>query len=275
MNTSISPIIEAITKSEKATYIVGIAGGSASGKSWTSNSLRDRLLRAGYQVAILHLDDFALGKEFAHRKTSPYKWDDPDNYRLNEAFLVLQDLLAGRERQYLAYTLEAHRPVQSTQLAWAQPNNPTGRRIVVIEGLFPWSGAFNEIVDLKVFLDSNFFRRFVLRLYRNVMVQQVVSFEKVAEQYFSFVKRAHFDLLMPQKDTADIVITNDIDLGQTLTGLAVLPDGDTPAQSIYRDADLFIGYRRNETGIELEICVDGKPVMRGVVSEKILASILH
>lgn len=210
---NITAITDAVRGSDKSTYVVALAGGSASGKSFLSEQLQTWGVQHGYDTVILHQDDFALGRAWGNRHQSPYKWDDPDNYRLDEAFAVLTEFLRGREQSFLAYTLEAHEPVAKKQLEWECAESSIGRRLVIIEGLFAWREPFDTMVDLRVFMEVNFWHRYVLRLQRNVLDLAVIDMQKVTEQYFSFVAQAYIDLLLPMKATADLVYDNRIDLG--------------------------------------------------------------
>lgn len=214
MSTNITRITSALRDIKKETTVVGLAGGSASGKSFLSDRLSLWGKDNGYDVVVLHQDDFALGRQWSARHSSRYRWDDPENYRLDEAHNVLNDLLHDKETTFLAYDLDAHEPHLQKTLAWQHADMPSGRRLVIIEGLFAWRKPFDELVDIKVFLDVNFWHRYVLRLQRNAVEMGVADFQKVTEQYFTFVADAHLDLLEPEKVNADIVIENVIDISE-------------------------------------------------------------
>ena len=213
MSMSITKITSFLQDIKKDTTVIGLAGGSASGKSFLSDQLSTWGKNNGYDVVVLHQDDFALGRQWRARHSSRYRWDDPENYRLNEAYDVLNDLLHGKVTTFLAYDLDAHEPHLQKTLAWQYADAPSGRRLVIIEGLFAWRRPFDILVDVKVFLEVNFWHRYVLRLQRNAVEMDVADFQKVTEQYFTFVADAHGDLLEPEKVNADIVIENAIDIG--------------------------------------------------------------
>lgn len=238
-NMNITKIIKHIKHSDKQTYVVALAGGSASGKSFLSEQLHDWGIKHGYDTVILHQDDFALGKKWKEREKSLYKWDDPDNYRLNEAYDVLTKFINGEQQPFLAYTLTTHEPNVQKKLKWQHAHESNGRRLVLIEGLFAWQEAFGDIADLRVFLEVNFWHRYLLRLQRNVVDLAVTDFQKVTEQYFTFVLRAHTDLLVPIKSTANLVYKNSIDVSSIPSKNT---DSDTEySHVIYSDSEMSIG----------------------------------
>lgn len=267
MSIDTSKIIKHISDAAIDTYIVAIAGGTASGKSWLSQTLSVELIEMGYDVATLHIDDFALGKVFPEKKTSRYKWDDPANYRLDEAFLVLQDFLVGKQREYLSYTLEDHYPAEVSQLIWVEAAPSNGRKVIIIEGLFSWRKPFDTLPHLKIFLEVNFFHRYVLRLYRNTVKRPITSFSTVTEQYFGFVKRAHLELLEPMKETADIVLQNMTDVRSILSDAPVLPvDSNIKDKSvIYEDSFLHITYGYLDGHPIVEVMTPRGIILRGEV----------
>ena len=211
---NITQITKRIQGNENDTVIVGLAGGSASGKSFLSDQLCLWGIKNGFDVVVLHQDDFALGRVWKGKGTSEYRWDDPENYRLNEAYSVLANFLAGKTASFKAYDLEAHEPHAVKTLEWLYSNVKDARKLVIVEGLFAWRAPFDKLIDIKVYLDVNFWHRYVLRLQRNIIDLKVADFQKVTEQYFTFVAKAYIDLLAPEKVTADIIIENKIDIGE-------------------------------------------------------------
>ena len=249
---------------------MAIAGGSASGKSWLSTHLMKWCADNGYDTVTLHQDDFALGKDFPSKHTSPYKWDDPENYRLNEAYSVLLNFLQGKTTHFLAYTLESHRPIIKSQLTWATAARPSGRRVVIIEGLYPWRQPFDELADLRVFVDVNFYHRYVLRLHRNILVSKVTTFDKVTEQYFSFVARAHKELLEPLKSSADLILSNKKAIEEAIHDIPINTAKTTLLDytEVYNDHTLIIrkGHSHNGDDYLVEITSDKGIIFQEEVS---------
>jgi uridine kinase len=138
---------------------------------------------------------------------------------------------------------------------------------VIVEGLFAWRAPFDSLIDIKVYLDVNFWHRYVLRLQRNIMDLKVADFQKITEQYFTFVAKAYIDLLEPEKEAADIIIENKIDVGKIQGAKDELPtklDQDIYSDdkiSIYIDnkSSLVIG---NRAGILFKEKVTGDVIER-------------
>lgn len=267
MSTTITQITNPIQESKKDTVVVGLAGGSASGKSFLSDQLCSWGVENGFDVVVLHQDDFALGRVWKGKNTSEYRWDDPGNYRLNEAYGVLTDFLIGKTISFNAYDLETHEPHSVKTLKWLHTNIKDARKLVIVEGLFAWRAPFDSLIDIKVYLDVNFWHRYVLRLQRNIMDLKVADFQKITEQYFTFVAKAYIDLLEPEKEAADIIIENKIDVGKIQGAKDELPtklDQDIYSDdkiSIYIDnkSSLVIG---NRAGILFKEKVTGDVIER-------------
>ena len=218
-------------------------GGSASGKSYMSNQLGVWANAHGYNVTTLHQDDFAIGKLWQKKHSSPYRWDDPDNYRLDEAYNVLARFLKDEKLPFLAYNLKAHKPTEKKTLSWHYANQSTDKRLVIVEGLFAWRAPFDKIIDFRVFLDVNFWYRYVLRLQRNVVDEKVADFQKVTKQYFSFVALAHSELFEPEKAKADLVIENKINLNDIAP--QQLADKPSITRKIFQDDNISITIDRD------------------------------
>lgn len=236
----VTKIISKLNTSTSGVITVGIAGGSGSGKSFTSKKIGNLLKKNRIDVAIINQDDFSIGKNFKGKHTSKYKWDDPDNYRIDECVIALKKLIDGESVDILAYTLKDHMP--SAQKTVEFKNNNL-RRVIIIEGIFAWYGKLESLVDYKIFLDVDFFRRFILRLNRNVNEIKNTDFNTVVSQYFGSVARADIDIISPMKHSADKVIKRKVDfndLGKYLIKSNKVNNAYNSLFPIYRDVDSSI-----------------------------------
>lgn len=272
MNTHITKIINSIKSSDKNLYVIGVAGGSASGKSWFSDLLCKELNSKNFDCIILHQDDFAIGSSFKDKHTSRYKWDDPNNFRLDEACEVVKKVLRGEQSSYMAYTLSSHSPIHPTLLGFSNTNSQ--RRVLIIEGLFAWSHGFEKFVDKKIFMEVNFFHSFVLRLNRNVTEQKVADFETVIRQYFTHVALAYFDLCLPLKRTADLIIKNDVspsmlEASKNLTYKGAMPE----SKMVYHDKTMIIRLAKHKADYLIEITNPRGILFRESISASVADSI--
>lgn len=272
MNTHITQIINKVKQSDKKTYVIGIAGGSASGKSWLSDLLCKELRNCDFDCVIMHQDDFAIGKGFKDKHTSLYKWDDPANFRLDEAYSVAESVLIGQKASFLAYTLRSHMPTQSTQIGFK--GLASQKKVLIIEGLFAWSQGFEKLVNEKIFMQANFFHSFVLRLNRNITEQKVADFETVVNQYFTHVAKAYLDLCLPMKRTADLVIKNDVNPSMLEAPKKLTYQGPMPeSKMVYHDNTMIIRLANHEADYLIEIANPRGILFREFISSSIADSI--
>lgn len=275
MNTHATQIIKQLTATDKDPYVIGIAGGSASGKSWFSNLLREQLQAENIACVILHQDDFAIGKAFKDKATSRYKWDDPANYRLDEAFAAALTVLKGETASFLAYTLDSHMPSKPKTISFGP--SEARRKVLIVEGLFAWTHGFEDIVDEKVFLQTNFFHSFVLRLNRNISQNKTADFETVIRQYFTHVALAYYDLCVPMKETADLVVPNDVDVSTIEPSGQLGYTEEVPKLiTVYQDASLTIGLARHTPDeYIIEITNPQGVLFREVISATLAERVRH
>lgn len=108
--------------------------------------------------------------------------------------------------------LKAGTPVQAplydfsryVRLAATEPIRP--HRAIIVEGILVFSdAALRELMDVKVFVDTDADTRFIRRLTRDV-AERGRTMESVIEQYLSTVKPMHLEFVEPSKRYADIIL---------------------------------------------------------------------
>lgn len=164
----------------KKPFIVGIAGGTASGKSTLTRWLEGEL--AGQSVKTFHMDDYfkpddVRPKAAAH-VTGKIYYDDN----------CPETIYAGQLREDLARAVGQ------------------GYGIILVEGLFAlWYDWLYEQLDLKIFIDCQADERIVRRLRRN-MAERGLSFEEIAGVYLDMVRYRHEQYIEPTKWRADVIL---------------------------------------------------------------------
>lgn len=241
-----SSVITKITSklAQNHDLVIGIAGGSGSGKSYLSEKLKESLARHDLDVLIINQDDFCLGKKFKNRHNSKYKWDDPANYRLDECLVALSNLRKGEPATYSAYNLIDHEPAK---LKTIKPSTNSRQRIIILEGILAWYGPLNNHIDYKIYLEANFYKRFVLRAYRNVVKIGNVDLNKTIEQFFSHVMLAEIDILSKLKIEADDIVERDVPLNDLIKPEDVAVSRPSGSSTIYKEGELDIfTYAKNK-----------------------------
>ncbi len=193
------PNLPSKTRLVPTPFTMAISGGSGGGKSFVAFQIKDYLKQQGYEVLVVAQDDFAIGRGFKNKNTSRYRWDDPENYRMQECISVINDLKNLKEVSFMAYDLINHEPSTAKRIEF-KTDLP---KIIIFEGILAWYGALEGLADYKLFIEVDFYKRFVLRLFRNVLSIKNIDIDTMIKQYFTHVKQAHFELIEKLKLGAD------------------------------------------------------------------------
>lgn len=160
-------------------FVVGIGGGSASGKSTLANRLEERL--EGYKVRAFHMDKYF--REPSQRPDvvgilngKTYRDDNhPDTLDLEK---LHKDVLAAREEDL---------------------------DVILIEGMFIlWDEAMAPVLDLKVYVDCDADERLTRRVTRNLAFGQ--DLDEIMERYVQAVQPRQREYVEPSKWKADIIV---------------------------------------------------------------------
>ncbi len=183
----------------KKTIIIGIAGGSASGKSSIAKKLKEAF-EGSNSVVILRQDDYyqdQTNKTMEERLQTNY--DHP--FAFDNDYLVahLNDLLRNQSINKPTYDFVNH--TRSSQIEVVYPSD-----VIVLEGLFVLEHSeLRNLCDIKVFVDTDADIRFIRRLQRDVN-QRGRTLDNVVGQYIQTVRSMHNSFIEPSKRYADIII---------------------------------------------------------------------
>lgn len=182
--------------------VVGVCGGSASGKSRLAREISKELVG---EVQIIPLDNYYKDSSHLtdHEKTSK-NYDHPDAVDLKELYMHLCSLKSGDNVQIPSYCFETHSRLPSYSLM--KPS-----QIIIVEGLFVFeTPSLRNIYDLKVFLSTENDLRLARRVIRDVN-ERGRSLTSVIEQYIYTVKPMHELFVESVKKYADIIIQSEIE----------------------------------------------------------------
>jgi len=176
-------------------FVLGIAGGSGSGKSTVVSRVEEIVGRG--RLALLPLDNYY--KDNPPRKNGRVNYDHPDAFDLDLAVAHLRDLLAGRAVEMPLYSFKDHARLPETVRVEPAP-------VVVVEGILAlYDPRLRELMDLKVYVDTDPDVRFIRRLRRDV-AERGRTVESVIEQYLSSVRPMHLAFVEPTKRYADLIV---------------------------------------------------------------------
>lgn len=179
--------------------IIGIAGGTGSGKTTVARSVIDRL--GTEKVTFISQDNYY--KDHSHLSFSEREsinYDHPfafDNELLIEHLKMLRENKTTFAPVY-DFTVHARSATETVEL---KPN-----KIVIIEGLHVLSDEnLREMLDIKVFVDTDPDVRILRRVLRDIE-ERGRSIQSIHHQYLSTVKPMHEAFIEPSKKYADLII---------------------------------------------------------------------
>ncbi|KAI9150924.1 Uridine kinase [Blastocladiella emersonii ATCC 22665] len=180
-------------------YIVGMSGGSASGKT----SIAQRILRSlGPQVVLLSMDSFYKSltpEQIAAAHRNEHDFDHPSSFDYERLFEVLEGLKLGKAVEVPVYDFTTH-----SRLA-DKVEKIYGANVVIFEGIFAlYDKNVRDLMDLKVFVDTDSDVRLARRLRRDI-AERGRDAAGVLQQYHRFVKPAFDEFIYPTMKWADII----------------------------------------------------------------------
>jgi len=178
--------------------VIGVAGGSGSGKTTVVQRIVESL--GDDKVTVLEHDRYYHDRSHLRlEERAALNYDHPDALDTELMVEHVRALRAGHEVDVPVYDFAryARRPVTER----AQP-----RDALIVEGILIFADlALRELMDVKVFVDTDDDIRFIRRLRRDV-AERGRTMESVIEQYLGTVKPMHLEFVEPSKRYADIIV---------------------------------------------------------------------
>ena len=179
--------------------IIGIAGGSGSGKSTFTNKLKDLY---GDRITIIYHDNYyRRHDDLTLEERKHINYDHPDAMETELLVEHLKQLREGKTVQGPTYDFSQHnRRDVTTEI---RPN-----RIILVEGILALQNdALREMMDIKIFVEADADERILRRIVRDVK-ERGRDLEGIIDQYLNTVKPMHYIYVEPTKVLADIVINS-------------------------------------------------------------------
>ena len=178
--------------------VIGIAGGTGSGKTTVARSIAAALPSAG--VAAIEFDFYYRDRpDLEAEARALLNFDHPDS--LDTALLIehLRALKAGVAVDIPQYDFVTHRRKPGTVHVEPRP-------VIVVEGILVFvEPLLRDQLDIKVFVDTDADIR-IFRRVRRDMEQRGRTFESIREQYYRTVRPMHLQFVEPSKRWADLII---------------------------------------------------------------------
>ena len=178
--------------------VIGIAGGTGSGKTTVTNAILDRLDKS--RILVIQHDSYYRDLSF-HGGLTPDKvnFDHPDSLETDLLIRHIRELRSGRSIDQPIYNFTTHRRLDSTRRLDA-------KEIIIIDGILIFaSKELRDLMDIKIFVDTDADERLIRRIRRDIL-ERGRSVESVMKQYMNTVKPMHLEFVEPGKRWADVII---------------------------------------------------------------------
>ncbi|WP_040952107.1 uridine kinase [Gorillibacterium massiliense] len=178
--------------------IIGIAGGTGSGKTTVARSIIQQL--GTDNVAFISQDNFyADGSHLTFEQRKHTNYDHPDSFDNSLLLERICELRSGSDIHIPVYDFTTHTRTQETVSVPFRP-------VVVLEGIHVLSDPeLREVLDIKIFVDTEPDVRLLRRILRDIN-ERGRSLESIHAQYIHSVKPMHEAFIEPSKKYADIII---------------------------------------------------------------------
>ena len=193
------------------TIIIGIAGGTGSGKTTLTEKLRDHF--GTNEVSVLNHDSYyKRHDELPYEERCKLNYDHPDSFDTPLMVAHLRELRAGHPVQVPVYDYTIHNRSDKTVTVQPAP-------VIIVEGILIFdSPELCDLMDMKVFVDTDADVRILRRILRDVK-ERGRSLDSVISQYLNTVKPMHQQFVQPSRQYADIVV---LDGGHNLVALDMI-----------------------------------------------------
>ena len=192
------------------TMIIGIAGGTGSGKTTLTLRLKERF---GDDVSILYHDNYYKShSDMPYEARTKLNYDHPDAFDTPRMIADLEALRRGEAIQSPTYDYTIHDRARETVEV-----RPT--KVVVVEGILIFENrTLRDLMDIKIFVDTDADVRILRRITRDVK-ERGRSLDSVVTQYLTTVKPMHEQFVEPSKRYADVIVPEG---GENLVALMML-----------------------------------------------------
>ena len=178
--------------------VIGIAGGTASGKTSIARALQEAF--EDHRPVIIRMDDYYKDQsdlEMSERVKTNY--DHPFAFDIDLLVKQLSDLIAGKDILQPTYDFKEH--TRSKEVKVVHPGD-----VIIVEGLFVLEEVrLRELCGIKIYVDTDSDIRFIRRLNRDVK-ERGRTLDSVTSQWTDTVRDMHNLFIEPSKRYADLII---------------------------------------------------------------------
>lgn len=178
--------------------VIGIAGGSGSGKTTVANVILERV--GAHRIAYLPHDAYYKDlSALPPQQRAEVNFDHPNSLETDLFIYHIEQLKAGCPISLPVYDFTTH-----TRTARTIPVQP--QRVILVEGILIFGEArLRQLFDVKLYVDTDPDLRFIRRLLRD-LTERGRTTEAVIQQYLATVRPMHLEFVEPSKRYADLII---------------------------------------------------------------------
>jgi uridine kinase len=182
----------------RARIVIGVAGGTGSGKTTVAQEIVKRVGpdRLTYIQHDSYYRDLA---DLPRSSRDRVNFDHPDSLETDLLIKHLQELCQGHSIDLPIYDFRTHTRTPATQRVEPKP-------VILVEGILIFvEKALRELIDVKIFVDTDADLRFIRRIQRDI-AERGRTMDSVISQYLGTVRPMHLEFVEPSKRYADLII---------------------------------------------------------------------
>ena len=180
--------------------IIGIAGGTGSGKTTVTQKIIERLDRKSVLI---------IQHDYYYRDLSTFEGRSPEEINFDHPSALESSLLRkhlNQLREWKPIDLPVYDYATYRRLPEARKVEPA--KVIIVDGILIFENPdLRELMDIKIYVDTDADERLLRRLRRDLL-ERKRSIESVMTQYITTVKPMHLEFVEPSKRWADIIVPN-------------------------------------------------------------------
>jgi uridine kinase len=205
-------------RSDPPIVVLGIAGGSGSGKTTVVRRLLEGLEPTS--ASLLHHDSYYRDNpDLSLEQRAAINYDHPDSLETSLMAEHVRLLISGQAVEVPKYDFTVHRRMSATRRVEPRP-------LIIIDGILVLADPeLRDLMDIRVFVDTDSDIRFIRRLGRDTK-KRGRTVESVVRQYQQTVRPMHLEFVAPSRRHAHIIVPeggkNDVAIGMLVARLRFL-----------------------------------------------------
>ncbi len=181
--------------------IIGIAGGTGSGKTTVVNQILNQL--SADEICVISQDSYYKATDnLSYEQRTKINFDHPKSIDFDLLVSHLKELKKGNTIEQPVYSFVTHNRLEDTLIT-----HP--RKVVIVEGILIFNNLeLRDMFDIKIFVHADADERLIRRLRRDIK-ERGRDLDEVLNRYQNTLKPMHQQFIEPTKNYADIIIPND------------------------------------------------------------------